>query len=344
MERNLLLGCILLIFVACTSKNSDVVKRIPISFHRVCEEDFLMAAPVKMALCDTMMALVDVRMDTLIHIVDVKNGEYKGKTGALGQGPNEFSYISSIASCKDGWLLVDSNVGALYKLHFNGKPCLNRIFRYTNSAGYFHNQIIPVTDSLFITTGIYFEGRFCILNGKGDIIHNKLEEYPWHNKEEQRIPGIVKSQLYAGGILLSPDKTKMLAYTNVGDLLSFYHINGDSLCSVEKRYISFPQKYRYQGDHYMGISKEEQYSYINGVATDSYVFLIYSGRSVQEYGLRAFYGTSVFVFNWDGKKVAELTTDVDLVAIEISPTGDALYAIAYAPEPTLMYSVLPDLE
>ena len=338
----ILLGCVLACLSACNTDKRDVVPQ-KLHLQTVCKKDFLMAAPIKLALCDTIIAILDSKMDTLVHLVDIKNRHYLGKVGVLGQGPNEFTAVTSFVAWRGDCLLLDPNTTAFYRLHVGEHSYFEKLFQYVKNNSRFHSRIVPLSDSLYVATGVYEEGRFCLLDKKGEIICDKLEEYPWKDKKERDMSGIVKSQLYSSNILVAPSGTKMLAYTKVGDLLSFYNVDGDSISLFKKRYLSFPEEYRYQDNHFLGFSRETPFSYIDGVATENHIFLLYSGRTVQEYDLRTFYGNQVFVFNWDGEKVAKLTTDKDLSTIEISPTGDALYAIAYTPEPTLMYCELPEL-
>lgn len=340
----IILSILFVAMVSCQPPQKEV-KIYPISPAPLCSEDILMSSPSALTMFDSVLAVKDSNMDSLVHLVDLRGNRYIGKQCPRGQGPNEFNLIMSMETEKDGksLLLYDPNPCALYRLERDpeGSIGLQRVYKNEKMQEDMHWNIYPISANLHLATGLYGEQQFCLLDNLGNIV-DKFGEYPYRDEKEREVSGIIKSQVYQGDVTIAPSGTRFLFCNLCGDLLSIYEYNAATRHFQLKKNIftTFPE-YRYQGDKYFGVSRECPFAYLDAASTDDYLYLLYSGRATQDTGLSAFYGNRIFVLNWEGEKVAELQCPQDLAALCLSPDGKTMYVIAYNPEPELMYFPLP---
>lgn len=332
--------------VSCQSPQKDV-RVYPISLTPLCRENILMSSPNALAIFDSVLAVKDSKMDSLVHLVDLRNNRYIGKQCPRGQGPNEFNLIMSMEAEKEGksLLLYDPNPCALYRLArgSEGSIGLQRVYKNEKMREDMHWNIYPISGNRHLATGLYGEHQFCLLDSLGNIV-DKFGEYPYRDEEERGLSGIIKSQVYQGDVTIAPSGKRFLSCTLCGDLVSIYEYNEATGYFQPKKnmYTTFPE-YKYQGDNYFGVSRECPLTYLDATSTDDYIYLLYSGKTTQDVGLTAFYGNRIFVLNWEGEKVAELQCEQDLAALCLSPDGKTMYVIAYNPEPEVMYFRMPFL-
>ena len=331
----------LMLLASCQPANKEV-KTYPITLEKLPGGDFLMSGVSQLVLFDSVLAVRETRRDSVVHLYDLRENRYIGMQCPIGQGPDEFTPVLFLsADRRGGCTAYDPNLSMLYRLKREAKGTigLQRIWETDKTKGLLHSNIYPLGNGTYLATGIYDNHCFCLLDSTGNTIR-AFGEYPYRDKEERQLSGIIKSQIYQGNITIAPSGKKFLASKDCGDLISIYAIETDSFRLLKNVYATFPE-YKYQEEHYLGMSRETPLTYLDAVSTDDLVFLLYSGRSVQEAALSAFYGNRIFVLNWEGEKVTELQCEQDLAALCLSPDGKTMYVIAYNPEPEVMYFRLP---
>ena len=88
------------------------------------------------------------------------------------------------------------------------------------------------------------------------------------------------------------------------------------------------------------MSAENKMGFISAYATDRYVYLLYSDRTLKDYKEKAFMGNVIYQIDWDGNPVSKYETDLPLLQICVSNSDDMVYAIANREENLLVEFVL----
>ena len=91
-------------------------------------------------------------------------------------------------------------------------------------------EVHPMANGKFIAPGIYEKYRYCVLDSNGQV-HSTLGEWPYRDKDEKTVSGIVRSQAYMFGIASSPSKTKIRRLSYVSGYAVFL--------SIRKRFSTF---------------------------------------------------------------------------------------------------------
>lgn len=325
-----------------SQKNTDVVIS-NVSCQSVFYSDSVLGAPNALALSGSILAIVDTQSDSLIHFVDVENQKYLRKSGTLGQGPSEFTMITSLNSGpNNSFCLYDPNKRTFYNM-----ACLTDSTSFTplfKIDSLMHYEVRSLAGHSYLATGIYEDSRYCLIDSQGRI-EKVFGEWPFRDEKEKNVSGRIKSQAYMGGMTVNPSGTKFLSYVATADILSFYHLEkGGGHLLVKESCLTYPD-YAYNDDSgsFRGTSREAPLTYLAAASTDEYVYLLFSGKNTSKYDLGAFSGNTIYVYDWNGNKVAELKSDKDLQCLCVSQDGKVIYTIANNPEPTLVQILLPEL-
>ncbi|MCX4366336.1 MAG: BF3164 family lipoprotein, partial [Bacilli bacterium] len=205
-------------------------------------------------------------------------------------------------------------------------------------------EVHPMANGKFIAPGIYEEYRYCVLDSSGQV-HNTFGEWPYRDEDEKKVSGIVRSQAYMFGIAPSPSKTKFIASLLSADILSFYQLENDSVHLLKETILTYPDyEYRNSPTVYSGASKDSPINYLCATCSENYVYVLYSGKNFRQDALASFSGNVIYVYTWNGNKIAMLKSDKMLGKICLAEDGKTMYAIAYDLDPVLVQFPLPQWE
>lgn len=76
--------------------------------------------------------------------------------------------------------------------------------------------------------------------------------------------------------------------------------------------------------------------YKDVIASDKYIYALYSGRTFKDYQLSCNECESLYVYDWTGKFMRLYKLDVPVTHICLNEQQNKLYAIANIPDPTLV--------
>ena len=320
---------------ACTSQSKQE-KHQTISYnHRVLvhSDSCILGKPNQIALSGSYLTITDLNNDKVLYVFHSKTGKKVGEYVNRGQGPGEYYSISSLGRWKDGMYLYDVNKREMAEIEFKDSV---RIIPRMSFGMELHPTFVPLNDDTFIASGIYPEGRFCLIKDSGKQ-KEYLMEFPLRDEAEKEVTNIGKAQAYSSGIIVHPSGTSFMAYVTKADIMSFYSYEDGNVRLIKEMLNSFPDyKYDKENKRYLGISRHNPNTYLWGCGTDKYVYLLYSGKSYAEAGDKAFYSSRIEVYNWTGEKVKTLMLDIPIQGMVVSEDDSTIYAIALNPEPQLV--------
>ena len=191
----------------------------------------------------------------------------------------------------------------------------------------------------YISTGLFKEGMFAIWNNNG--FSNYVYKYPEDNFGDDKM--LYKAMAYQGKIVVNNKLDRLLFCSSKFSYFELFQLVNERLESIKKEYRG---KYKYD------ISNDENFvfahplednveGFIDAYSTDEYIYMLYSGRSIEDPGIstheQACLSNQILVYDWKGNLIIRYTTDVDLKHICVSDNGKTIYAIAYNPNPVLVY-------
>ena len=122
----------------------------------------------------------------------------------------------------------------------------------------------------------------------------------------------------------------------------------DSLKIIKKIELSYP---RYTIEEDKGgfgapLKLSNKAGYIASTTTDQYIFLLYSGTTLEEFAKnkKEICGNKIIIYNWVGEKLKEIELDLECRYIIADKDNKTLWGIANNPDPELVYFKLPVIE
>lgn len=341
-NKMLLLGGILIILLlSCRSGNQETIRIENIICQPICGDDYILGGPKEMALSDSILAVIDAKSDSMLLFFDVKAGKYLGKVGIRGQGPSEFTVLSSLEpQSGSSFSFFDINKKTYYYTNSITSDDVRFTPAFRVDSG-LPLEIHPMANGRFLAPGIYEKYRYCVLDSGGQVC-STFGEWPYRDEDEKKVSGTIRSQAYMFSIAASPSKTKFVASLLSANMLSFYQLEKDSLHLLKESILTYPDyEYRNSPTNYSGTTRNTPLHYLCAACTEDYVYILYSGKKFSECGLATFRGDIIYVYNWNGDKIAMMKSDKMLKEICLSEDEKSMYAIAYDPDPVLAQFSLP---
>lgn len=84
------------------------------------------------------------------------------------------------------------------------------------------------------------------------------------------------------------------------------------------------------------ISADNIRTFIDATASNHFVYLLYSGKTYKEEGMKSFEGTIVYVFDWSGKAYKKYILNLPVFRFCVDKDDRAIYAFSNNPDPVLV--------
>ena len=320
---------------ACTSQGKQE-KHQTISYkHRVLvhSDSCILGKPFLIALSDSILTVVDQNNEKMLYMFNATSGKSLGGYVKRGQGPDEYYSISQLGNWKDGLFFYDINKRVVAEIGFKDSIQIKPKFNLGKDV---HFSFAPLNNDVFIASGFYQDGRFCILKDSGTK-QEYFMDYPSRDEAEKKVTNQIKFQAYSGKLVVHPSGNQFMFCTGMADMLSFYTYDNDKILLTKEINKTFPDyKYDNENKRFTGFSAHCNEVYLYACGTEKNVYLLYSGKSFAEAGERAFLSSRIDVYNWKGEKVKTLMLDIPIQGMVVSEDDSTMYAIAFNPEPQIV--------
>ena len=293
---------------------------------------------------DSILIVNEVFKEKIFKCFFVKNG-YKASTFInRGKGPNELMFPGLLCNLNNNiFSTYDANQKQL--VYFNVNDIIRNIYKFEkviniDLPGLIVFQSYPLNDSLIIFTGIFEEGKYCLFNSvSGNTIIDV--EFPT-DEEHQEENNYIKSMAHQGEIAIKPDKKKFVFVCRNGyfDICS---VSQDGIY-LEKRNLYYLSEYKSIKNNVVAHSSKSEYAFHSVETTDSCIYMIYSGRTQDEFGSEYIAGNNILVYDWNGNPVVNFKTDRYLHRMTIDRNNLIIYGYCINPvtgEPEIVTGQLP---
>lgn len=325
----------ILIILFCISCNHHD----PVTFSRIenisCESQKtspFMGLPMSMKVFNNQLFISDFHGDSLIIRYDLKSQTEIGRFASRGNGPNEF--ISPIFLFVSDSALFIQSMG-------------NRIFGYLPGSIYEEAEtstfkslfnvpemavhMFPLDSQRFLATGFFEQGRYAILNDRGEIV-SYFGSYPEYLKGEKDRPTINRGMYHQVMYEANYPAKKLICLS--GHVLEILDFSSEVPKSVESILLS-PYDYDYSPNNFIS-AKSKENTVFGAVAissTENYVYVVYNPNTPGNKLTPA--DNEIWVFDWKGTPVRKLIPDKNINNI-VAINDQLLYGISDLPDPTLV--------
>lgn len=275
-----------------------------------------------------------IMTDSLLISIDMDNNRIS-RLIPVGNGPGEFIHINLCQTISDSIILFqDMNSAVLYQLNVFSRE-IKKYFAYKESA---YMKVVKMKSNYF-ATGVFNEGMFAVWNN--DIFQNYQLLYPKDKTDDKQTAS--KAMAYQGKLLANESLQRLLFCAAKFSYFEIFKYEKDALSSIKK---SYQGEYNYvtpsDGDSriFAYPLENNREGYIDACATNDRIYLLYSGRSIEDSGIenheRACLSNLILVFDWEGNPIVRYKTDVDLLKMCVDERNNIIYAISFNPDPELV--------
>lgn len=334
--KNVLLLLVLLVVMSNCSLDkpehvTDIFPPSTILQHTIVAED-VFELPIDMILSHDDLIVKDLKSDSIMAVYNLTAKKITQRFLRFGQGPGEtIDYPASLYMINDTtliWLDAMSRIRhAVFSTDKRTIVSMDKSCDIDRELSLM--RMVPLSDKGYVAVGLIDKGRYALLDKQGEV-KSYLYDYPNDNVPiEPRMKGFI----YQGGFVSNADHTRFASYTYNSEVIEFFTINAKG--SFEK-----VKEYHFDYANYAPSSpiptiEDGSLYFVNGCATNKYVYMLYVGRKVSE-SRSLISGKTVLVFDWKGKPIRrfELTTEVTALAVDAN--DGIMYATTNQPEGAIL--------
>ena len=332
--RVLLATCLLAVLFSCSTKKEQEEVVVQSLKHEVLMGDeYLIGKINDMALMnDSIPVVINVGSDKMFQVLDYPRKKVV-EVGNVGQGPDDFLLSFGLSSKKGNTFSAnDVNRCRFSTVHLNTEDDSWWVEHHLKFESFSHIYIKPIANNRYVATGIYDDCHLMLLDEKGTTLKG-FGEWPYQDEQEKKVSGQIRASVYQGKLEVSPSGDKLVFAVMSGDIIYFYRVLPDGDLELVSKQENAYAHYDYTSGAHDGTAPEH---YIDACTTEDYVYTLYSGRSLKEYGLKCFQSNLIHVYDWEGKLVKKLQLDIDVQQIAVTKDNRKIYAIADLPDPVLV--------
>ena len=295
---------------------------------------------------DSLLIVNEVFREKVFKCYNTIDGSLVSNFINTGRGPNEIGFPGIIIAVDDSlFAMLDRNSKQM--VYFNKNDIGRNFVQMKKIVNFNESQLVifqcfPLNDSLFILTGIFDEGQYCIYNSiSGKTIFGI--DFP-NVENHEGDSNDVKAMANQGEIAIKPDKKKFVSVYSNGyfDICSF----SEDEIILDKRKLYFLSDYKAVEGPFTGAAhySNSKYAFHSVEASDDYIYMIYSGKSRDEAGDAYVAGNNILVYDWDGNPVVNFKVDDYIHRMTLDLKNQIVYGFcldSITAEPKIVTCQLP---
>lgn len=308
--------------------------------HELLTQTDQLALPYKAAVIDQYLVVIDLGADSVLHVIDRMSGNLVRSFGRRGEGPGEFKGIWSLDRSPEHrfgvWVF---DIGLLRSTYLDVKHVLGDSTRYRFRSVNFVSEAaltgpVRTADGRFVSLGFYTQGRLGVFDAEG-VQGTTLGELP---PASEKIRPSDRQHAFQATLAIHPRRHLLAAVLRHGSQLEIYHADGSLLKRVDGPLpIQIETNINFSGRRSgFRLTDHSRYGYVDAVASDKFIFALFSGRLLGAFRTRATFGRYVHVFDWQGQLKRVLELDSDAIAIAIDSEATVLYSVIHDPQPAIL--------
>jgi hypothetical protein len=317
----------------------------PVHGEVLFDEDIL-GMPMDLALLGDNLVVLDRSADSALQVIDSRTGKLIRRFGREGQGPGEFTAawaIDPVPGSDSEFWVYDSRLGRqtyvdLDEEFFKQGKLGDKIVNLQMEAP----SLGPVrTDrNTSLSLGFYDSGRLGVFDDEGTQV-GTVASLPAASDD---FPAYVRQQAYQATLVAHPNRGRFAATNRYASLIEFYDSDGSPVRTQDGPLAVNPS-YRWEEDEegpYMVQAEDTRLGYVDGSASKTHLFALFSGRTREQNRELAYMGRFVHVFDWNGDFVAAIELDTYVAAITVDYDEGVLYGVRHLPTPAVVRYSLAD--
>lgn len=179
---------------------------------------------------------------------------------------------------------------------------------------YKYQNVIPINSGKYLASGYFNDGRFQLLNSKGEI-EFKFGKFPSFAVDEEKIPDDSKTIFHQVMLALKPSQDKVAALSShVLEIID--NVNNNQKIETKQILLS-PYEYTYSSGKDLFANLKEGYvkGSISLTCNDEKIYVLFNN------GTESDNIPEIFVFDWNGNPEKRITLDKNFKMITVDENG-----------------------
>jgi len=282
---------------------------------------------VDISVIDSFLILSEHQTDLIFKVFSTNTDRLLCNSVRKGRGPDEISFPTVINEYQnDVFTMYDAGLKKLNFLSVNnmikGNSKFLRSEKITNSAF----KTYPVNDSMFLSTGTFEEGRYCLYN-KNTGTNKIMLDYPYDVKHKNE-NNLIKGFAYQGEIAIKPDLKRFVSICNTAGIIEICELHSYDIKRIYRK-IYFLPEYRNIGMN-AAFLKSNKFGFHSPSVTNSYIYIIYSGQSIESPHYTS--GKFLLVYDWSGTPLIYFNLDRWIDKMALDRKNNTIYCVSMNPE------------
>ncbi|HSH53173.1 MAG TPA: BF3164 family lipoprotein [Bacteroidales bacterium] len=335
---------LVIIFTSCNSKEDDFISLFENKVQlKGCEftnlEHSYLFNPYHMIEIDSCLIFSDPDNYNQLSLFNLRLPDTLIRFGTKGKGPLEI--ISggqlSLSFNNKVFELLDISKQKIFYFDIDsilaGNFAPQRSLSIQNKHGKFYKGK-PISDG-FVGMGDFYDKKYGIYQHNNDTI---IFFCDYTFKDLKNVPKETLSLIFQGDFGLNYNRSKFVFSCSTTPLLEIVRLKNGRL-DIEKRiYFDVPKVKGIITESYTTyqILEDNKKGFTDMYNLDEYIFLLYSGRTIKEFGEDMGFGRNILVFDWDGNPICNFELDMDISGFSVSNDLKRIYAIGRISEPKIV--------
>lgn len=273
-----------------------------------------------------------------LHIISREEGRYLGSLGSSGEGPEEFTSISSLipdSESEDSVWILEGIRSRVTKVNIRksleeGELSLTRT-QLEGQANLFDFEQLGSRG--FAATGFLNQGRLIHYDRNGAFKQYMFDE-PMINAE---VPVSVLQHAFQGYVTYNESLERFAVGNRHADLLEIYSMRDSSRTVVHGpgQFLPVFDLEAQGGTPVMATGQDLRFGFLDIGSTDDHIYVLYSGQTRSEAPGQANFGRTIVKYEWSGEPVSIYTLDRLILSFYITQNA-MLFASSHDDIPSII--------
>ena len=316
-------------FVSCSDRKAGGIETKEITVEEVeLTPEAIIGRALSIERAGDYLLVLDNKIDSMTHLIDVGRNRYAGQFVAKGAGPGEFGnivMISTLPGRDNAFSVLRTDLHDLFLAEVKGTDSLYLAYtRIANLPDAWYVRGLANGDYVISNGYVDWPEMFTVLDSEGNVKGRYGDRMP-----DERAAGASPQAItaaYQFEPVVSPDGTKVAGIPSGDEAAAFFRLEGDTLRTVN-RFCRHTMKNIFENGNYLGVNGKDggEVCFISGVADNEHVYILYSG---QEFSKADWTGNMLWVYDWDGNKTGEYTLSKRIRSMTAPDESGRIYAIS----------------
>lgn len=305
--------------------NSQKITSVP-----CLDEELILGSPLLLQYADSSLLIYDRLADSLFLLIDLADNNRIYRFGQKGQGANDFLQVYSFGRTKSDSVIAvyDAYAHKLRELNLHQVKREPAQFPVLAEDSILSFKLFLTKYGSCLGTGFYEKGILSIAQKGKDP--QFFFEYPYRDKREKDISNQLRAMAYQGELCLNPSLDKCFYVVRHAPVMMIFSVTEAGIKKDFEWIAGYPEYKTEITESYSAapMSADNKLAFIAAYATDQFIYLAYSGKTIREAQDDAFQASVIYQLSWDGKPVRKLELDYMISKFCVTDDDKCMYALA----------------